>query len=244
MSTSSSPRGISPEEMGRLDRIASTRYGIPSLLLMENAGAAAFRHLASFAGSPAGRTVHIVGGKGNNGGDGWVVARHAHNAGFDVRSYILGKRSSIDDSSDPGINLSILEKMGIAPVEILEEDAASQTISAFRLDDIIVDGLLGTGLRGAVRGLALAAIEAMNASDARVLALDIPSGLDASTGEILGSAVQADLTVTFALSKTGHHRGAGPALCGELFVEPISIPREELEASLSAQSDSPEPPGE
>lgn len=214
--------------MAELDRRAVEDYGIPALVLMENAGTRAFDALERLSpGRPA--PVRVFCGRGNNGGDGFVVARHAHNAGHAVVVRILGERDRIRPDSEPGVNLVCLDRMGIDVRELRDEDDVEDAVGDLAPETITVDALFGTGLRGEVRGLVRTLIERLNAAPGTKLALDIPSGLDGTTGEVLGVAFRADRTVTFALPKTGLVRGSGPAVCGELTVAPISIPRREIE---------------
>lgn len=231
------PPAVTPQEMGRLDRLATERYGIPSLLLMENAGQSAFRSLLDrFRLSPAAR-IYCICGRGNNGGDGFVVARHAHNAGLKTLVLVAGARSSHEGPGDAARNLEILERMGVPTLFLEDEFRLPNDVGPPDTDSILVDALLGTGLRGEVRGISREAIAWIRAAAGRKVALDIPSGLDGTTGEILGDAVRADLTVTFARPKIGLFRASGPDCAGEIDVVPISIPREELEAADSAASD-------
>ena len=237
MTASPPPRSISPEEMGRLDRIASEQYGIPSLLLMENAGFQAFSVLEELANrleTPAStqNRVSIFCGRGNNGGDGLVVARHAFNAGWQVRVYLMGEVQALDRDGDPGRNLTMIEKMGVEIHEILESAHLKEAIDRLQDGTLVVDSILGTGLRGPARGLTGELIAALNASGRTILAVDVPSGLDAATGEAPGDVVRAHSTVTFALAKDGLLQGRGPEFVGDLVVVPISIPRQEIEAAL------------
>jgi NAD(P)H-hydrate epimerase len=214
--------------MRELDRRASEDFGIPSLLLMENAGRAA-ADVACEMTRPQNGCVLVFCGRGNNGGDGFVVARHLANRGFDVRCHFVGRREQVERGTDPGLNLAILERMGIRIYE--HEDVAhrDEMARAVGWAALLVDGLLGTGLSGPVREPYSTLISFLNGRRAPILSLDIPSGLDCDTGEILGKAVHATRTVTFAAPKVGFGRGQGPETTGRVTVAEISIPRKLLE---------------
>lgn len=199
-------------EMVALDRWAIETIGIPGVALMENAGGGAARWARERFRLGPGSRVHCVAGPGNNGGDALVVARHLRNAGASVSVALIG--ADRPATSDASINFAVIERLGI-PI------GRSTTIPEV---DLVVDGLLGTGLRGAPRAPFDAAIDALNAADAPTLALDIPSGLDADTGDAAGACIRAAATVTFAHPKAGFTRGRGPTLAGEVVVLDIAIP--------------------
>ncbi|MHC4391814.1 MAG: NAD(P)H-hydrate epimerase [Planctomycetota bacterium] len=218
-------------EMRELDRRASVDYGIPSLLLMENAGRAAAEAARRMLGAQReGTGVIVFCGKGNNGGDGFCVARHLHNMGFEVRCYFAGALRELKRGTDAEINMDICRRMRIPVLQHAipeDRDEMARTVAWARL---LIDGLLGTGLSGEVRPPYSTLISFLNVRSAPILALDIPSGLDADTGEILGKCVRATRTVTFGAPKVGFKRGQGPHVTGEVEVCDISIPRELLEA--------------
>lgn len=205
-----------------VDRIAIEEYGIPGIVLMENAarGASAIAlDMLAARGGPLGRTVLIVCGSGNNGGDGYAMARHLHNAGAEIMLMALGEPRL---GTDAAINREICRKMG------LREVSASDRPSLARVD-LIVDAVFGTGLDRAITGLAADVIDWINAHAAPVLAADLPSGLDADTGKPLGSAVRADRTATFAGLKRGFTSPEAAALLGDVHVVDIGVPKELLE---------------
>src|SRR5574341_1253246 len=169
---------VTAKEMQELDRRATAEYGIPSLRLMENAGAETAREMqATFPALGSARVV-ILCGRGNNGGDGFVVARHLRSRGSRVETLLLARREEV--RGDARVNLEILERLGAAPTEIagpglggLEDRIASA--------DVVVDALLGTGARGPAEGLFAEAIQAVNRAGRPVVAVDIPSGLMADS---------------------------------------------------------------
>ncbi|MCG6943242.1 MAG: NAD(P)H-hydrate dehydratase [Thiohalocapsa sp.] len=194
-----------------LDRCAIERHGIPAAELMQRAGAAACRVLR--ARWPKARRVVVLAGAGNNGGDGYVLAAEALAAGLSVRLLQLGDHDKLSAESAEAAT-GFARQGGVAePYQGVPADA-----------DVIVDGLLGTGLTREVTGRWAAAIDAINAARAPVLALDIPSGLDADTGRVHGTAVRADATISFIALKQGHFTGRGQAICGEIHFDGLDVP--------------------
>jgi len=210
---------VTAEEMRSLDRRATDECGIPSLLLMENAGRAVYQAALDILGTAEVEFVVIVAGPGNNGGDGFVAARHLHNAGAVVRVLCYGSRDTA--TGDALTNIEIAEKMGL---HIEYPADAAQVYKLGKHADLVIDALLGTGLKGDVREAQADVIDAINECDGPVLAVDIPSGVQADTGVIGGCAVNADATVTFAFPKVGLLTGAGVSYVGDLTVADISIP--------------------
>lgn len=209
---------LSRDEVRALDRDAVARLGVPSLLLMENAGGQAARVLCEAFPTRL-RRVLIVGGPGQNGGDAWVIARHLRCAGHTPRCLLLGARARV--KGDAAVNLAALTALG-QPVDELASRAELE--AALHSASLVVDGLFGTGLDRPLDGLAREAVEAINASGVPVVALDLPSGVDADTGQVLGSAIHAALTVTFAALKPGLLMHPGAALSGALHTVSIGVP--------------------
>ncbi|HWT77953.1 MAG TPA: NAD(P)H-hydrate dehydratase [Candidatus Methylomirabilis sp.] len=213
---------VTAKEMQQLDRRASEEYGIPSLMLMENAGSETVREmLAAFPGMLRFRVV-ILCGRGNNGGDGFVVARHLLNRGAQVETFLLARREEV--RGDARINLEILGKMGAAPKEIRESSDLAGLSDRIASADLVVDALLGTGTHGGAGGILAEAIELVNRAGRRVVAVDIPSGLIADESEVSGPAVQAALTVTFALPKRCLLLYPAARYAGTVRIVPIGIP--------------------
>jgi NAD(P)H-hydrate epimerase len=199
------------------DQIAIERYGINGLVLMENAGAAAAREILAMFDDPANARVCIVAGPGNNGGDGFVVARHLFNSGLAVELVICGSSERI--AGDAKANFDIVQKMGL-PIHPADDEKIASCIASANL---IVDALLGTGTAGPPRAPIRSVIAALNASKKTIVALDIPSGLDCDTGEPLEITVRADLTITFAANKRGFLNPAAAAYTGKVVVASIGI---------------------
>src|SRR5439155_9214795 len=196
------------QEMRDIDRWAIEERGVPGMELMERAGAAVAREGA--ARRPGG-PVAIVCGKGNNGGDGFVAGRRLRRAGRDVRVLLAGDAEGIR-----GDAAEALRRLGGPPDPFVPE--------ALEHAAVAVDALLGTGSTGAPRGAVAEAIEALGRAGAPVVAVDVPSGVDASTGEVAEPAVRADLTVTFHAAKPGLWIAPGKEHAGEVRVADIGIP--------------------
>ena len=213
-------RYVTPTEMKRIDAFAMKNVGIPGVVLMENAGRAVFESVYTVLG---GRDLPalVFCGSGNNGGDGFVVARHLMNNGIETHVFLVGAISKI--KGDAGVNLRILRKMGV-PINRVTKEAMPALRDQMRRCGIIIDGLLGTGLSGAVSGLYRDVIELINGVGCPVLSIDIPSGLDGKTGKPLGIAVVANMTVTFQLPKKGFEDPFSRNYTGQLKVVDIGIP--------------------
>ena len=213
-------RSATRAQIREIDRVAIEEYGVPGLALMENAGAGAARLFRErFGGS---REAVILCGKGNNGGDGSVIVRHLAYAGWEVRIALLCEKEEV--MGDAGVNLAIVERMGLSIRVVKDERDFGEILRGTTEETLVVDAILGTGVTGEVRGLARAGIEMVNAGGYRVGSVDIPSGLDADTGEALGCAVRARVTATFGLAKAGFGKAAAGAYTGEVVVIDIGWP--------------------
>jgi len=220
-------------EASRLvDRLAVDRYGVPSIVLMENAAVALREAALRMLGGTPGASALIACGPGNNGGDGLGLARHLHNAGLTVA--VVVTRPLAAYSGDAGVQAAIVSRMRLT----VEECRGDEVAGAFRraaarlgAPTLVVDALLGTGQTEPARGAVLAAIREVNrlrAAGARVLAVDLPSGLDADTGEPMGEAVRAQVTVTMVAPKPGLLLLRAQAYAGEVVVGDIGAPVELL----------------
>lgn len=216
---------LTAEQMRALDLRASQQYSIPSILLMENAGHAVYNAAVAMLGQVCGGKVLVVAGQGNNGGDGFVVARHLANAGVNVTVAYYGDRKKA--KGDALTNIDIAERMHLNIVTNCFDDEFWTCCKDGC--DLIIDALLGTGIQGTVREPHANVIGLMNECRGKKLAVDIPSGVDADTGAILGTAFRADVTVTFALPKIGLVTYPGAGMVGHLYVADISIPSETLQ---------------
>ncbi len=213
---------VTADEMRRMDRMTIQDFGIPGLVLMENAGRqAADVLLQTFSGGGP-LDVGVVSGRGNNGGDGFVMARVLASRGCSVTVYVLSSRERI--AGDALENLLRIEAMGIEILWLVSESDLLRVEARLCAHDVLVDALLGTGLNQEVRGLYRTAIDMLNRSKKPILAVDLPSGLDADSGKPLGCCVQAHTTVTFAFPKVGHLLLPGAAFTGNLHIVDIGIP--------------------
>ncbi|PYM65647.1 MAG: NAD(P)H-hydrate epimerase [Candidatus Rokuibacteriota bacterium] len=218
------------DEMRRADRRATERHGVPSLVLMENAGRGAVDVIERVLGPVDGRRVAVVAGKGQNGGDGFVVARHLAARGALVSVWLAARGGEV--GGDAATNLSTVERSGLPLTELTDRPALETLGRMLGEADLVVDALLGTGVRGPATGTVADAIEAVNAGGRPVCALDLPSGLSAEHGERLGPTVHATLTVTFGLPKIGLYLPAGLAHRGQVELADLGVPRAWLEEGL------------
>jgi len=194
------------------------QMGFLRKFMMENAGAAAARYLAENFTTVSAKKILVFAGLGNNGGDAFVVARHLAGFGCDVKVILLGNPNKIK-TNEAQTNWRILEKMNSVNL-MIAFDVSDLDIKA----DIIVDGILGTGISGKIREPYASAIDLINKSKAFKLALDIPSGLDPDTGNVSDKCVKADVTITFHKMKVGMPKRKD--MCGTILVEKIGIPPE------------------
>jgi len=213
------------------DRAAIDDYGIPGLLLMENAGTQVVEAMEEFFEADAPGSVAVCCGKGNNGGDGFVVARHLYNLGLDVHAYLFASAKQLQGSA--AAQHAMAQALGVPITDIPDADAWDAHYAALEGYDCIVDALFGTGITGGLRGHHGEVVDAINAAGAAVVAVDLPSGLSADSGNVEGPVVDADLTVTFAAAKLCHVLPPAEDYCGEIYVVDIGIP----EASIAAIDD-------
>jgi NAD(P)H-hydrate epimerase len=216
---------VSASEMREIDRVTSVRFGVPSLTLMENAGTAVASFVAERYASA--KSFGVVCGKGNNGGDGFVIARKLREQGRDVRVLLLAEPSEVR-----GDAAAMLERLSSRPVVARSSEELKGAEARAVLDcDVLIDAILGTGFRPPVSGLYAEAIAALNARATPVVAVDIPSGADADVmGEQVGAVARADAVVTFTAPRPAHVFGmltGGPTV-----VAPIGSPEEAMVSSL------------
>jgi hydroxyethylthiazole kinase-like uncharacterized protein yjeF len=215
-------RIVTAEEMKALERTAIEDYGIPGLVLMENAGRHVVEVIRQILGDVRDKTVTIFIGKGNNGGDGLVVARHLLNMGAVVKLLALAKIEDI--SGDAKINLDIWRKLDQKIYSIQHGDGINIVRLILMNTDLIVDAVYGTGFKGKISEKVGRIIEVLNNSGKPIVAVDIPSGLEANSGRVNGPCIQADHTVTFGLPKLGLFLESGSDYTGNLHVVDISLP--------------------
>jgi NAD(P)H-hydrate epimerase len=211
-----------PTEMAELDRVTIEELGLPGVVLMENAGRAIAHEIEALAAP--GAEVAVVCGAGNNGGDGYVIARWMRARGYEVRVYSAAASDRV--GGDAAIHLGVWRALGGDCARIDEPAGLVEHAPAIESAAVVVDALFGTGLGRAVEGHYARIIDVVNRGRGLRVAVDVPSGLCGATGAVLGVAVRADHTVTVAFPKLGLVSAPGFARCGRLVVVDIGIPRE------------------
>jgi len=211
-----------------MDRRAIEDCGVPSLVLMENAAQALCRCVVELLAERGGRVVKIVAGRGNNGGDGLALARQLLCRGLDVEVLLLAQPTEL--SGDAATNYAAAQKLGVQMTVVGNDKSPEALVARLAQADLVVDAILGTGISGEVKGAARRGIEAIGRlPQHRVVAVDVPSGIDSDTGQVLGAAVRACKTVTLGLPKVGLFCYPGAAYAGEVIVDPIGLPASLLE---------------
>ena len=215
---------VTRDEMRAIDRRAIDEFGVPAIVLMENAGrGAADEALKLYRERELDGPALVFCGAGNNGGDGFVIARHLSNAGLDVRVFCGSDRARIDRAREAGINLTVCERMGLRVMDLHTLELVAGVGAELSPGALVVDAVFGVGLSSAVREPQATLLRTLADAGLAALAVDIPSGLDADTGEPLGVALRADVTATMACPKIGC-RGAGAEYVGRLVVIDIGMP--------------------
>jgi len=216
------PLTLTRDQIRRVDQLAVERYGIPSIILMENAGRGAAEIIDGYYG-PNGNAV-IFCGTGNNGGDGCVIARRLHNLGWSVSIIVTGDESRV--TPDMGTNLNIVRAMGLDIMSFAPNDEHQSALSRIKTESVVIDALLGTGFRGQVREPLAGLIRSINESPKRAtVAVDVPSGLDCETGSPSIPTIHADHTITFVAHKSGFSRAEARPFLGQVDVSGIGAPR-------------------
>lgn len=219
---------VTGEEMSSIDRRAIEEYKIPSIVLMENA---ALRSACIIEREYEidGKNIIILAGGGNNGGDGLAIARHLYLAGAKVKIFAIFARER--SRGDAKTNLEGVEALSIPTVYISSYEDIIQLEDSLRKGDLLVDALFGTGLSRPIEGVAGDVIDIVNRYDVPVVAIDIPSGIEASTGRSMGHHIRAAHTITFGYPKRGHYLYPGRECAGKLHVVPISLPKDSAKAA-------------
>ena len=243
---------VTPSQMRQIDHRAINEFGLPGIVLMENAAIQAANIIMSRFPLPRNLKAAVLAGSGNNGGDGLAVARHLFLSGYRVKVLVVCSRGRLP-SGDAGVNLEILKKLelrhkssddcrnvpisernvpkGSLDIEYISEDGdLSYAVSALSDASFIVDALFGTGLDRPVSGIYAAVINEVNRTELPVIAIDIPSGINGETGRAMGTAVRAAETVTFGYLKLGHLLFPGRDYSGRVHVVPISLPNDSAQS--------------
>jgi hydroxyethylthiazole kinase-like uncharacterized protein yjeF len=221
-------RVLNTAQMREADRRTIDDIGIPSLVLMENAGRQTVAAMEAMYGDLLERQVAILCGRGNNGGDGFVVARTLVQRGVDVSVFLIGRVADV--RGDARINLEILGRLGLAVVEIADSQAWELHFSEVSDCTLIVDAIFGTGLNAPVSGFIESVVTDVNHSGIPVVAIDLPSGLSADSPDPIGPSVEAGLTVTLAAPKLPLVLPPGETHAGDIVIADIGIPGDVLEA--------------
>jgi NAD(P)H-hydrate epimerase len=211
------------DQVRAVDAWAINELGVPGVVLMENAGRGCAEFIREKLNEIAKPKVCIFCGTGNNGGDGYVIARHLSNSGFEVAVVVCGDRTRI--KGDAKINLDILDRTGLSvdQLNLAEDDVGPRVCELTAGGHLIVDSLFGTGLSGQIRDDYKKLIGSLNSCECPILAVDIPSGLDCDTGRPLGAAIEASWTVTFVAVKKGLTAAQAARYTGEVFVASIGV---------------------
>ena len=213
---------VTANEMQKMDRSTIESFGIPGRILMENAGRGATQFFLEQFQDAENKKIGVIAGRGNNGGDGFVIARYLAQKGISVTVYLLSKHQKV--SGDAAANLKLLPLLEVPVIEIPDAESFSAHKTAMRHKAIWIDAILGTGLRSDVKGFFRDVIDFVNQSNKPIFAVDIPSGLNSDTGRPCGTCVRADATATFAFAKTGHFLFPGADYTGNLKIIDIGVP--------------------
>ncbi len=218
------------EEMREIDRKSVADYGVAELVLMENAGHRTAEAVEELLGSLREKSVCVLAGSGNNGGDAFAAARHLANAGARVKVFFIGNPAHLTKSA--AVNRRIVQNMEIELHSLEGERSWDRLQVVLRFSDVLVDGVLGTGFQGNLRADIRRLVKLINSMGKPVVAIDIPTGVAADTGQVDADAVQASCTVALGLPKPGHLLCPGGALSGRLLVDDIGIPSVLLEQDI------------
>ena len=213
---------VTAKEMQKMDFLTIDSFGIPGRVLMESAGRGATDFFLEKFSSSQKKRVGVLAGKGNNGGDGFVIARYLAQKNFIVTVYLLAEKNGV--KGDAEANLKLLVPLDIPLVEVVDETVFANYQTSMKHQDIWIDAILGTGLQSDVKGFFRIIIEFINNLKKPVFAVDIPSGLNSETGVPRGVCIKADATATFAFAKPGHFLFPGAYYTGELKIVDIGIP--------------------
>jgi hydroxyethylthiazole kinase-like uncharacterized protein yjeF len=213
---------VTAKEMQQMDRLTIESYGIPGRVLMENAGTGAVRFMLEEFPDLQDKKVGILAGRGNNGGDGFVMARYLSQKNISVTVYLLAQKNKIQD--DAKANFDLLAPLKTPVVEMPDSADFRKHKPAMHRHDVWVDAILGTGLKSDIRGYFKEVIDFINGLKKPVFAVDIPSGINSDTGQICGTSIQATATATFAFAKAGHVVFPGARHTGRLEIVDIGIP--------------------
>jgi hydroxyethylthiazole kinase-like uncharacterized protein yjeF len=224
---------VTASEMQEMDRRTIEDFGLPGMVLMENAGRGATRFLFEQFPDIENKRVGVIAGRGNNGGDGFVMARYLKQKGIHVQVYLLATANRVQ--GDAAANLKFLKPLDIPLVEIPDEASFFKYQSEMAGVEVWIDAILGTGLKSDVKGFFKTVIGFINGLNKRVFAVDVPSGLNSDSGQACGACIRASATATFAFAKTGHIIYPGVQYTGALDIVDIGIPPHIVEEVMPRQ---------
>ena len=218
------------KQMHDIDDTTIKDFGLPELSLMESAGHRVAQFTEKILGGIDKKTICVLAGSGNNGGDALVAARYLFNLGAKLKIFLTGNKDHRTDSLN--VQIAIMRAMGVE-IQQLENDRAWERLQVnLRFADAIIDGILGTGFSGELRPNALKLIRIANATNKPIISIDIPSGVEADTGVVGETAINAVGTVALGLPKIAHYLCPGASYVGELFVDDIGIPKKLLTENI------------
>ncbi|MCM8767874.1 MAG: NAD(P)H-hydrate epimerase [Candidatus Omnitrophica bacterium] len=211
---------LTKKEIMRIEKETMEKFGISNLILMENAGRESFYIIKKELKNIKNRKFFVFCGKGNNGGDGFVLSRYLFNYGVDVKVFYFGEINDFTEISL--INFNILKKLKIDIERINVLKLKNMNIGSA---DVVIDAILGIGIKGIIEGEMKDVIEFINKNSNFIISIDIPSGLDADTGEIYGICVKSNLTISMGFLKKGFFIGKGPEYTGKIKIADIGFPK-------------------
>lgn len=214
------------KQMHEIDDAAIKQYGLPELSLMESAGERVYKAVERLLSSVGNKSIIVLAGSGNNGGDALVTARYLFNRGAKVKVFLIGNKNHRTDSFN--VQMKIIKEMGIEILQLESERSWERLQVALKFTDAIIDGVLGTGFFGEIRPTVLKLIRLVNAAGKKIISVDIPSGVASDTGAVDDVAINATCTVALGLPKPGHFICPGANYVGELIVDDIGIPNDLL----------------
>ena len=217
---------VNAQQMREIDNKAINDYKIPSIVLMENAGIRTVEVIEDYLGEVSGKAIVIVAGTGNNGGDGLVIARHLINAGAKVDVFVIGQLADL--TTDTLINYNIIKNIKGKLLTLENDDDLDKLMLSIIGADLIVDSIFGIGFKGKLNDYTSQVISMLNWAKAPIIAVDIPSGLEADTGKVPSTAIKATHTITFGLPKIGLILELAKDYVGTLSVADISLPAQLL----------------
>ena len=210
------------KQMRDIDRKAIDEYGINELALMETAGQKAANAVHHVLKNVAKKSVCVLAGSGNNGGDAFVAARYLYNLGARIKIFMIGNKNNRTDSLN--VQMKIIRSMGME-IQVLDSDRAWERLQVtLRFSDLIIDGILGTGFTGQLRPSVLRLVRLVNSTNKPVVSIDLPTGVESDSGQVGEAAIKATCTIALGLPKVGHYLCPGASHVGELLINDIGIP--------------------